>query len=1345
MTVRSLVLRVVLWLAIFVALFAGALVMLFESGALTPYAVETIDARLRPEGLAFHAKAIHWWPWKGLVLEDAALRARATGDAAAAAPPLVSLRRLEVAYHLADLVRGDLRIGSVHLVRPDIDLDGILRWSREEARRGKPAEAPDESPGAVPPFRVEGLWIDDGILRVGGEDLLRDLDIHGRIEASPDGWHFAIEQEESRLRIGRLDERVSLRGEFTLADGLIHTDGLQVEATGGTLTLRGFADPGGDRPSEVIVSGDAIPLAKVGEWLGVDHPLLLADLRCDLILTGRPDSLAVTGDFAGRGDDGVERHVSFVGTRRGESLAVRTFRFGADSSVVELSGEFDPAGGPRVEGVAVFRRLDPAVLLADSALAALQGFDGTIRFAGTGLTRSTFRGTADIHIQRATVFGLELGAGAIQAELDRGSLVLRRARVEIAGSELEGSGTLSADNVVDAEFRGDLADLAVLERVGGALRTAAPRGRGSVAVRMAGPVSAPEFDAVLRLEDTSIGGIDASRLELTAEAVRLGDTRLEFRASGTGVGRGTRRFATLEAAGWADSTTVVLRTLEAGAEQVAMDLAGRLTLGENGNLEAAVDHLALEEAGGEARWENAGAIRVTRTAGTVSVSGVDLRGDGGSVTGDVTVLPSGATAVHVVGRSMNLALFSPFLSGESPLSGTLDFEAEGTVGADTLVAQAVFDLTGGRIGEYASNRLSGRIVVEDERLRLDDIVLEAPVGNAWVSGEVRPPPRAIRTAPFDREARVRALEETALRDLRIRVESWNFDWLWARIPRAPVTGGGGRIEGRFDGPFVAPNAELSVEMEGGMIGEEPLDSFHAGATFDGEVLEVKDGLLTTGGHELTITGVVPLQWTAADPRPRLRPGRELDFRGSADGLPLEALSRLVPLFTMLQGTVDARVTLRGLPGELALGGEFDLTEGRLTIPTIDDPLVDGTGRGAFDARGIDIRDVHFRDGSGGRIEAGGRVALRNLTPTDYDIAVEARQYHYRSDQIGIRAIGDGSMRILARTASDGRVLPFFQGEFRVSRADIGPKALAAPTVGAEEGAALPPGIVAPPEPPSGSETPDGVPESAEPAAPPPAPVLAEIRIRGDRNLWLKTREMDLELTGDVTFHSTERYMGLSGQVSTLRGSYSVLNSRFDVRRAEVEFTDPANMELSYIDAEATTNVLDEKVTAYVTGTFAAPNIRLETDSGMSEPEIYELLALRVKRDDTVNTQENGMVTDAFRRSYVAAITNRFGGDLGREIGLDTFAYEEGESGTRSSVTVGKSVGQDFFFKYRQAVGSPTDPADASSATRESLESPERALTIEYRLSRIFTVQGETGVLPPNDEYINVDLMAEWGY
>jgi hypothetical protein len=79
-------------------------------------------------------------------------------------------------------------------------------------------------------------------------------------------------------------------------------------------------------------------------------------------------------------------------------------------------------------------------------------------------------------------------------------------------------------------------------------------------------------------------------------------------------------------------------------------------------------------------------------------------------------------------------------------------------------------------------------------------------------------------------------------------------------------------------------------------------------------------------------------------------------------------------------------------------------------------------------------------------------------------------------------------------------------------------------------------------------------------------------------------------------------------------------------------------------------------------------------------------------------------------------------------------------GQEQAVRVGKYLGPGVFVRYRERIGGQGAPADEL----EVLETPERQLLLEYRLSEILQLQGETGVIQ-DDPYVNVDLKAEWGY
>jgi hypothetical protein len=320
-----------------------------------------------------------------------------------------------------------------------------------------------------------------------------------------------IDKAKTRLTLGRIDEPVALSGGVGMHEGILDLDDVRVASAGGVIDLRGKLDPRGEKESKVVLHGETVPLQKVGDWLGVEHPLLFAELRCDLLATGRPDSLRLSGVLAGRRADG-DREVTFVGTRVGRRLALESFRFRADSSLVDLTGQLDFDGGPSVEGVAVLRHVAPGTALADSDLAVIRDVDGVIRFAGTGLTRQTFRGGADVRIEDANVFGLDVGVGTFHLTLDSGALSLKDMRLSVGGAQLQGSGTISASDRVEARFSGEVPDLTALELPEGNLGNWVTQGRATAELSLSGPLAGPAVDATLHLSDLALAGVAASEL-----------------------------------------------------------------------------------------------------------------------------------------------------------------------------------------------------------------------------------------------------------------------------------------------------------------------------------------------------------------------------------------------------------------------------------------------------------------------------------------------------------------------------------------------------------------------------------------------------------------------------------------------------------------------------------------------------------------------------------------------------------------------------------------------------------------------------------------------------------------
>ncbi len=1318
-----------IWLAIFGGTFVAGAAIVLESGALTPLIVEQVDRRLAESGLRFDAAQLYWRPWSGLTLGGVAVTSdEPDGEVVA------RIERVEVGYRLLGLLSSRPRLDRIKVVRPSADLDALVAWNREAS--GRAADRPRGGGAGGPRFAVGDLRILEGSLRSASGLEIGGLRLVGDVSGGDGVWTLDVDNAGTHVRTERIDEEVELTGEVRVERGVIHSPGLHFSAAGGRVSLEGHFDPSARDESVVQANGYSVPLRSVGAWLGLEHELLLTDLEFSLLAAGRPDSLRLSGEFDGRGENGLARAVDFSGTRTQDRLRIETLHAESGTSIIDVQGEVSLEADPVLRGVAVFRGLDPAELLAEPELAGLRTLDGAVRFEGKGATRATFRGSAHLELSGGEAFGYPFDGATARVQVDRGALILEEALLRHGGSEIRGEGSIDRDNVVRAVLIGDIADLN--DFGGAALQDVALAGQARLEASVEGPVSGPAVDASLRFDDSEVYGVHARELDFRLRSERLGsgaEADVEITARDFGYGESLISRAT--ALGVLRAGSIAVQSLDVEARRGELHLSGDLDLGAEGRVAGRIHDLELRSLDGGAVWRNAGPVSLERTDASLSIGGLDLRSERGSIAGDVFVAAGGETSILATGTAVDLSLFSPFLLLPKPLAGTLDFRADVLLGTQRVEGDVALELLDGRWGDDSLRRLAGNVTLADSVASFHDVELDASFATGRLQGDVAIPGGSFAGVFFDSERRPALLDRMVFRDFQASLDSPDYDWFWELLPDAPRVAGSGSFFARIDGPFTQPRAEARLDLAGGRLGTKPLDRLRVDGFYEGLDLRFVGGEIESEGGTLAFDGTLPFQWNFEHPVPRIAPARELDLRLSTDDFPIGALSSMLPIFEAVDGSARADLHWTGMDGTLKLAGNFGVSGARIRIPTFAEPLVDGEVEGRFDPVGnVQITSARFGDGAGGEVTAVGIVKLENLNLADFHVDVAGRDYHYVGDGLGVRGTGTGRVAITAVPAPDGELVPRFTGNVEVIRADLDERSLTPPEA-ALVGPAMPPGV-SPPE--------EVAPDS--PAAPAArAEIYAEISLHGDRNIWLRTPEMDLELAGDATLHVTPEYAGLRGEARTLRGTYSVLNSRFNVERAEVEFIDPARPLDSYIDAEATTRVLDEDVTVLVSGTLENPLIELSTDSNMTEAEIYEMLALRVKRDDQGAVQ-GGVLDAAFRDSYVAAFTNRFGGELSRELGLDTFTFDAGSSDVGESVTIGKRVGRDLFVKYQESVGDPnvdeTNP-NSDTSLRESLESPERALTLEYRLSEIFTLQGETGTLKIGDEYLNVDLKMQWGY
>lgn len=1332
-----------------------ALVLLLESGVLTPKILAIANRAIEPAtALRVSASAIRWRPWSGLTLVDADVFEVGAPDSGAAPPasprqppelslgrrPLVAVENLEVGYQFLGLASRTPRIDRVRLVRPVVDLAALLRWNARRPSRDPDVERDDDGGRLGAGLRIGDLRVSGGTLL--GESGLRlsGIELAGALDGSTDRWEIALHEVATTLRRGELEEKLEGHGTVALAKGILEIEDLALQSEGAHLAVRGLLVPSEAGESNVVVDGAGIDLERVADWLGSEHALLHGVVSMHLLGRGTPSRMQIEGRLANERPGRPLEEIRIAGTRDGDVLTVESMRVTAGESRADLQGSLTLEDRPKIEAFATLMQFEPFEIFAAADSVRRTALNGTARVSGEGLSRAAFTGTAEIRLAASRVRGIPLDSAELFLAGGRGEVALRHGTITRRGTKVTGTGVLGADDLVTATFEGTVRELSDLGGIFPALSPGVLDGEATARVEVDGPIRGPAAAATLSFVDAAILGARAGRLEIRADTPRIEEVP-ELRVHLRGEDVGYKAWLAPES-----EASIVVRGRDLRIESFRatssargeIELAGDVQVGENDAIRAAIETFRLRSPDGSLSWANEGEVRIARDSESTTVEGIDLRGSGGRIAGSVAHRTTGTTRIALTGTNVDLEDFTTYFRSPQRITGHVEFDADLTVDARDVVGAITLDLERGTWGEATLDRVAARVSSASGRIDVPEIVVRSSLGDVDVKGAVRTGSTSLRDLLRGGDGRGRLLDALELEDVVVSGKAPSLDAIRRRASWFPSPGGSGAVEATVSGRAGNPSVAFRGEIAGAAIGNAPLERLVFAGDFRDSTLFVRECSLASLGGTAAIEARWPLAWSLAHPKPRLVHDRDLDLHVAADGFPVASLTAIDSLFTMGSGPFWARASMTGSLDVPHVEGTFRVENGRIAIPLFDRPVSKGVVSGRLTTTAIEIPSFEFEDGwgdgDGGGIARGrARIDFDRLKVVDYKVDVWAEKFRYRG-YAGIDAVGDGALTMTPKEISPGRKVPHFVGRFDVAKADLDERILLPP----EQKPKAPPGVNVPADVDSALAAAEEEEEESE-AAP---VLLMDIGFAGSKNLWLRTREIDVEFAGDVTLHVTESYAGITGETHSLRGTYTFYNTKFDIERGEIEYTDPKSVGDSYIDCLATSRVLDEDVEVHVSGTLANPVIESTSSSGYSEAEIYRLLALRIKRTDPAAGPVEGQ--SDFNRdllaSWGALVASRFGRNLSQELGLDTFDVEVGE--TSGQVGVGKYLGRDFFLRYNQQVGT-TDPT-LSGVTQERHETPERQLLLEYRLSQIFRLQGETGTIE-GDGYLNVDLMAEWGY
>jgi autotransporter translocation and assembly factor TamB len=1085
---------------------------------------------------------------------------------------------------------------------------------------------------------------------------IRRLEIeHGRVRVSPDGTRAAEPAVVSLdavlgLSVGRgagslTITRLTARPRAGEFRMLRIAGGPIYFATAGSVCT-GDLDIASER-SRLAIAGCAGP-GGVSEGRLVLEPLAAADLQA--LVPASP----VRHDL----------HARVEADGEWSALGVRVAAELGSAGSLEADGSVVVGDAPSFNGRVRFAALDPGAILAGTPPARLNG-DGRVRARARvgGSLDSLYRirlapsVVAERDIERGVVRGRH--AGGIHRIRARADAVWGggAARARIVAGERPGYRVLGHARITRMELL-----VPGMDGAGGARFSVEGEGTEATSARAR---------LALEVRDAAVEGVTWTRASLRA-ALAEGTLRLD-RLEVTGPDLDANGHAVIDLA-----RRTAAWSLRADGEAATLSsIAGS---GTHGRLRARLS------GGGPF-----GALSIEATADGEGVAWKGVATRTLHLTGRVEGLGGARPAARA-----RLEAAAVGVPGVEPRDATATAECTGT----PTRGRCAFDVTG-RLAESVTERLALTLSRDGGPLRgeIRDLRLTMPGGAVWALaaparvtvGEDVSIDRLEVRAGRQRLALHGRVAGAGASDARLTLDDLALGPLCAL--RGPVECAG-RISGRvaLSGTAAAPVMDAAIYGERLVFGTLTNAELDVRVQYADRLAMLETVLALPPAGRLRGEMTVPVDVAWAGPRRDL--SREpLSVAVSAQALDLEVLHVLAPrVIGAAAGTVSADIRGTGSRATPHAEGHVELRDASFTLTALGAPWHDVQARLVADGMRLRIDEMRARAGEGA-LHGSGYVSFEHDGWPRAFVDLRLQNLAAFQSPRGEAAL-EGEVRVRGPLAA-----PEVTGAVDVTRMVLRPPRLEAmitslpeadPTievVGAVEEEVEVEGV-------SGGRLAD--------------PVRVHLRLRLQRDAWVRWREANVELGGELAIDK-EPYEDavITGTVVLRRGWYAFEGRRFELREGSITLgAAPGDVE---VDITGVHRVRGYDVVARVRGPASAPELTLSSEPSLEEADVLSLLVFGKPASQLTQGQAAGLEEQTMRLAGQYVI-RELSASVRDTLGLHTLEVElpEGQGGT-GVVTAGRYVGRNVLVSLGQEFGA----------------SVAEVFRLEYALTSRISLRGST--------------------
>lgn len=643
----------------------------------------------------------------------------------------------------------------------------------------------------------------------------------------------------------------------------------------------------------------------------------------------------------------------------------------------------------------------------------------------------------------------------------------------------------------------------------------------------------------------------------------------------------------------------------------------------------------------------------------VRIDGIQMRKSGGTAEGAAFVGWNGTYSFNATGRRIPMEGVKAMAYPQTPLTGLLEFNADGTGTFDVPRYQFRARIRDLFVADEGVGEVTGRLDVRGDRMTIE---IEAASPRLAVSG----------TGRID-------LTDTQDADVTLRFTDTSLDPYARAFEKriSPFTTAVGSGTLRVIGELANPE-RLVVDVLFDQLQIRTFDYPLRNAKpirvlMHNNVVRIDDMRFVGDGTELDVTGTMDLnaRRVAGMARGRANLGilqgfyRNIRSSGNAQ------------LTAQVSGSLDAPIIL----------GRATIDNGRLRYFSLPHSLEAVNGTILFDSRNIRLDGLTARVADG-QVNFDGRIGLEGYAPADLALTATGRNMRLRYPE-GVRSEVETDLSLTGRVTA-----PVLSGMVTVQNAVWTTKFDTGGNLFDFAGG-------------TGGGTPV---VAAAPANSNMPPVRLDVRVIAPGTLRIENNDANIVSSADLTFRGTYERPIVFGSADISRGEFIFEGRRYVVTRGRLDFTNPVRIEPTFdIAAETQVRVPSQtyRITLSASGTMQRLRPVFTSDPPLPQVDVASLLLgdLATGQDADLRAlsrpdlTEQQLVQARVARMLVSPISGQIGEVVEQTFGVDTFqltplvsdpTQQSSRFNPSARLTIGKRISNRAYLTFSRSISSTSD-------------------------------------------------------